>query len=429
MRASISRSRAIGSSAGFTLIELVIVMGILVVVLTASYRLILDCLNTERMIDRLTLPEKVGEGILSLFRSDLSGTIWRNSGRRVFYVIDGGVEREARDVVKFLSTVEPTPQEDASNDTTVQVVGLRTITGICYFIKPNQGVDGVATNTLFRKEMVDFVDENPLETPGVNYEVYDKVAYLSIECYDGYASQWLPEWDSEVRIEEEQIDLAAQDEANEGIAKVSDTKVSGRGAASGQGGAGTSKTAGRSTSQRSTTTSAQRNLLNQSAPGVNPNASSTETGVLPPAAVPSAVRIEIGVYVAPGGKIERDAQGNPIVKVFATIVPILTAQRVQIPIDEDLEAEGVGGVGGVAGDNGGDGGPGGPGGGAVQGGMPMTGSLGRSGMRSNPGGPGSLGPGRGGAGRTGGARPAPGGGAGGRGAGAPGGRGAPILPR
>ena len=312
---------------GFTLIELVIVMGILVMVLTATYRIMIDCLDAERTIDRLTLPEKVGEGILTLFRMDLSGTIWRQLGTRVFYVIDNGELEDSRDMIKFLSTVEPTPREETAQGSTVQVTGLRTITGIWYFLKPNQAVDGVPTLTLYRKEIVEFSDEDPLEAPGQNYEVYDKVAYLNIKCYDGYRSAqgfdpWAPAWDSETMIHEEQLDLEAAQPANEGIAKV--TKRNERNA----------PVSGAPVS---------------GAPGVNPATGQAETDLLPPAAVPSAVRVEIGIYAGQGNRIERDLEGSPILKKYATIVPILTAQRVRIETDEDLGLDDEGGVDGAAG--------------------------------------------------------------------------------
>jgi len=343
MRSATHRSR----SRGFTLIELVIVMGILVMVLTATYRLIVDCIDAERTVDKLTLPEKVAEGILSLFRADVSGTIWRHSGKQVFYVIDQGSGRDARDEIRFLSTVEPTPVEDPSSASlSNQTASLRTITGLVYFLKQNQGIDGVATFTLYRKEIIDFLSENPLNSPGVSYEVYDKCAYLSIECYDGYDSVWLPSWDSEAMIQDELAALEAEEQANDGIARITDRQaVTGTEADTKAPGAGAAGSRRSSANQR---LDQRSNPLTQSAPGVDP--ALTEGGemeLLPPAAVPVAVRIEIGIYAGQGSRIERDGQGNPILKTYATIVPILTSQRIRIE-SEELDEAGLTGEDAVA---------------------------------------------------------------------------------
>ncbi len=400
-------------TSGFTLIELVIVMGILVMVLSATYRLVLDCLDAERTIDKLTIPEKVGEGILTLFRSDLSGTIWRHSGKRVFFVIDNGSQKDARDEIRFLSTVEPTPVEDATQGSTVQVASIRTITGIAYFLKPNQGVDGVAANTLFRKEIVDFTDENPLEAPGTNYEVFDKVAYFSVECFDSFDSTWVPVWDSEAMIDDEEAALEAEEQAGSGIARVGErdaaqrqTGAAATGAGAKTGDAARTKVGAAAGSRRSA--SREQNALTQSAPGADPTLTEGQkTEMLPPAAVPTAVRVELGIYAGQGNKIERDAQGMPIVKTYATIVPILTSQRVRIESDEseegDLAGGGVGGatdpegLNGVTqnGQAGGQAGPRTPGGAGKPGGAPggARGGAGRGGRATSkaPGTPGAAG--------------------------------------
>src|SRR4030095_9372176 len=113
---------------------------------------------------------------------DVSGTVWKKLGTRVFQVLDSGQPPDAKDTIKLMSTIEPTPVEEVSTGTTVSVSQLRTITGLWYFLRANDLTDGVATYTLFRKEIVDFDGEMPLEAPGKNYEVYDKVAYLNILC-------------------------------------------------------------------------------------------------------------------------------------------------------------------------------------------------------------------------------------------------------
>jgi prepilin-type N-terminal cleavage/methylation domain-containing protein len=359
---------------GFTLIEVVLVMTMLVLVLAITYGLLLDCLDAERRIEKMTLPEKVGEGILSLIRQDLSGTIYRNMGTKVFLVTDGGAQPEARDEIRFLSTVEPTPREDSGAGQTVAVDVFRTITGVGYFLRPSPVTDNVTAFTLFRKEINTLDNATPLDAPGMNYEIYDKVKSLSFECFDGW--EWVTAWDSESRILDEEARLQTEAADQGGIARVSDPA---RGAAA-----------------------------FPSSPGVMP-ASSTGEEVLPPAAIPLAVRIEIAVYVGIGGKIERDPMGNPAVKTYSTIVPILAAQRIPIEIEDEASLSGVGGEGGAAGTGGdfefggalgGRGGPGGPdmrGGPGGRGGRGGKGQPRLGGAQAFEGGPGSPGPRRGGA--------------------------------
>lgn len=335
-------------AAGFTLIELVLVMGLLVLVMTTSYRLVVDCLDTERRIEKLAVPEKVAEGILALFRRDLSGTYFRNMGRQIFLVADGGLPPQAHDEIRFLSTVEPTPVQEMADGATVSAVQIRTITGIGYFLRQSRLTDNVEAYTLFRREITEFDPLEPLQGRGMNYEVYDKVKYLSIECFDGWS--WYPDWSSELRIQAEEDELAAQEGESEGVRRVTTSQASPEAVAA--------------------------------APGVDPT-TGDET-LLPPAAVPVAVRLELGIYVSTGDRIERDAQGEPLVKKYSTIVPILAAQRIPI-VQEESDASLTGGAGDAAGEDGARGGTRGgiPDGNAA--GMP-PGLGGRGGLRAGGGG-------------------------------------------
>jgi hypothetical protein len=60
------------------------------------------------------------------------------------------------------------------------------------------------------------------------------------------------------------------------------------------------------------------------------------------------VRIELGIYVATGSRIEKDRQGIPLTKTYTAIVPLLAAQRLPMEFEEDLGMEqGIAGVGGA----------------------------------------------------------------------------------
>ncbi len=297
---------------GFTLIELVVVMALLLTVLTVSYRVIIDCLDTHRQVDRIVQPEKIGEGVMLLFRRDLAGTYFRHFGRDVFRIADTGSGEEAQDEILFLTTTEPTPIEEAVGGTNV-VYELRTIMGVHYFLRHNPAVTDARAYTLFRKEMAQLDPNGPLESTGVAYEVYDKIRYISISCFDG--EMWYDDWDSVARIEEEEIRMTEMAEQREGrIGRVSDAAAS--------------------------------------APGVAPE--DEEPSVLPPTAVPVAVRIEIGVFLGQGNKLDLDRSGAPQVKTFAATIPLIGSQRLAVDVEgmaADANAAGDAGFGGADGDD------------------------------------------------------------------------------
>jgi hypothetical protein len=342
LRVGSRRARPFQSTTdGFTLLELILALTLLILVLTTSYRLIVDALQSEQKLDELTIPEKVGEGILSIFRRDLGGTFFRNMGRRVFLLDDGGEGEGARDELRFLTTVEPTPIEDQSNLSEGGFLKLRTITGVGYFLQTSRAADGLESFTLFRREIVEFTEaEDPLESPGINYELYNKVKYLSIEAFDGW--EWFSVWDSESRIFEEESSALA-DEEDGAIARVSDPRATPGALAD--------------------------------APGVNPDdPRQSALELLPPAAVPVAVRVELGIYVVSRDRVLKNADGLPLVRTFATIIPILTAQRLPILAD-DL-------AGALEGEAAAEGAPAatqGAGGAALEGGRAFRGGAGRRG--------------------------------------------------
>ncbi len=296
--------------AAFTLIELVLVMALLVTVLTVAYRVVVDCIDTDRRIDKIAQPEKIGEGLMALIRQDLAGTYFRQFGRRIFTIVDGGTVPDALDEMSFLTTVRPTPSEIGDDERAAEVYELDVIMGVHYFLRENPDIDTVTTYSLYRKEMTDLDPNFPLESPGLAYELHDKLAFLSIECFDGLT--WSVDWDSESRIEYEEEELALMNEEGNGrIARVSDGS--------------------------SAATVSQ-------APGVAPEVDPTS---LPPAAVPAAVRVEFGFYTGRGNTIELDRARQPILRTFSATIPLISAQRLKIEFDdtEMLDEEGMEGAG------------------------------------------------------------------------------------
>jgi len=296
---------------GFTLMEIVIVMAMLVIVLGTAYKIFLNCIETERKIEELSVPEKVGEGILTLMRRDLAGAVFKGCtealDNQVFVGLDNPGQDGDTDSLYFVTTVDPTPREDDLDDWE----NIRTLTMVGYRLEANQN----SSYTLYRKEIVEFGRGDITNAPGLNYNVYDKVKSLNIEFFDGY--EWFPNWDSVAAIEEQQrLQQQEQDDLRGGTNSNIPT-VSNPAAAEGD-----------------------EELLGEVQQQAAP--------------IPTAVRIQLEIYSGTGNKLT-EKNDQPVVRTFTTLVPLLASKRLALPIEDEALAAGGGAGGGRAGDGGQDG--------------------------------------------------------------------------
>ena len=295
---------------GFTLMEIVVVMAVLGGVLIVSYRIFLNCLETARRVEKDTVPEKVGEGILTLMRRDLSGTVFKGCTEALDKQVFIGENRPGQDgdedSIHFVSTVDPTPREDL-----LEWENIRTLTMVNYRLEPNQ-VTNYPAYTLYRKEILDFARRDISNMPGLNYSVYDKVKSLNIEYFDGY--EWFESWDSVFAIEEQQRLQQEQEEGDlRGGVNNNIPRVSG-----------------------------------EAAQGDEESLGEVEQQAAP---IPTAVRIELEIYSVTNNKVD-EKNGEPVVRKFTTLVPLLASRRLAIPIDDEMLAADGGAGGGRAGGEG-----------------------------------------------------------------------------
>ena len=292
---------------GFTLMEIVIVMAMLVVVLVTAYNIFLNCIETEKKIEELSVPEKVGEGILTLMRRDLAGAVFKGCtealDNQVFVGLDNPGQDGDADSIYFVTTVDPTPREENLADWE----NIRTLTMVGYRLEANQN----SAYTLYRKEIVEFGRQDITNAPGLNYNVYDKVKSLNIEFFDGY--EWFTDWDSVAAIEE-QLRLQQQEQDD------------------------------------------LRGGTNSNIPTVNnPAAAEGDEELLgevqqQAAPIPTAVRVTLEIYSGTGDELN-ERNGQPVVRKFTTLVPLLASKRLALPIeDEALAGEGGAGGGRAGGD-------------------------------------------------------------------------------
>ena len=309
---------------GFTLIEVIIALTLLVIVLVTSYQIFSNCLITERTVEELTIPEKVGEGILTLMRRDIAGAFFKGSTEalagQVFMGVDAEGVEGGEDRVFFLSSVDPKAREDLGD-----WESLRTVCVVGYFLQENQATDDHMSFTLYRKEITEFDQNGVLDAPGMNYVVYDKVKSLDIWYFDGY--EWLPEWSSEAWIADQEALAAERAELEEaglgGVPRVSQGTTRDRGADKNVNGG-------------------------RAGPAGDPQIEGdlfTDPLEEATAPIPVAVRIDLEIYAAIGRRV-RTKNDEPILKRYSTIVPILTARRPEIDI-AGRNAARAGGAGGA----------------------------------------------------------------------------------
>ena len=291
---------------GFTLIEVVVVLTMLVLVLTAAYSILNNVMKTERYVERMTLPEKVGEAILTQMRGDFSSCFYRGLTEQLHREVFMGENEESADGhsdrVRFLTTAEPTNLIGATSYDQ-EIEDLRTVTVVSYFLEQNPNVEGYTAYRLYRKEVSDFSGGNVLDAPGLNIEIYDKVRSFNVEYYDGY--EWDVVWDSVQRIQEQEIMIQEAETAGASL----------------------------------------QNRLARVTEEAEAAAAAEEMGetVLPPAAIPTAVRIEVQVYGGIGNEVFEE-NDEPVLRTFRTIVPLFASLRLPIQIDEAELAEGAGGA-------------------------------------------------------------------------------------
>ncbi len=332
------RSERSDPARGFTLIELVVVMTMLVAVLLTAYQILNNSLRTETYVERVTLPEKAGEAIIALMRRDLAGTFYRGLveqfDREVFMGVDAAGGEGPLDEVHFVTTAEPTVVQ-ATNSYEADLENIRSVTAVSYRLQPNPAIEKYSAYKLYRKEVSDFSMSNPLDSPGLNLEIYDKVKSLSIEYYDGY--EWLSEWNSVLQIEaQEDFVMDGLDMLPDGVPRVSDQSA-GRGEERGRAGRRERRGPDARRGGRSTDDSEDDGF------------GRPEEMALPPAAIPTAVRLSVEVYSGVGNRIYEFGD-LPIVRRFSTVVSLFAAQRILMKLgsgalDESMSA-GVPGVGG-----------------------------------------------------------------------------------
>ena len=283
---------------GFTLIEIVVVMSIFGVVMMASYTILTSTLEADRRIQQTTMSSKIGEAILNQMRRDLQGVVWRGLGQDVFRGEDRGDEDDAEDVIDFLTTSPVPPPEDEIASWTDEV------SSVGYALRPGEENGDFI---LFRRVEWD-LETDPLDQ-GSRTALYDRVKALDIH-YLGEEGEWVREWDSSDLLPEQNLtDFPFLDEREE-LAESEEEE-------------GDSETVPQ--------------------PGeVDPSTGELIPEEPLPRPLPRAVQIVL--YLHYGNEQGRilDANQEPMVEQFSTIVGLLVSDQILVEDPAALLEEGLG---------------------------------------------------------------------------------------
>ena len=283
---------------GFTLIEIVVVMSIFGFIMMASYTILTTTLEADRRIQRTTMTGKVGEAILNQMRRDLQGAVWRGLGEEIFRGEDRGDEDSAEDIIDFLTTSPvPLPGDEIPNWTD-------EVTSVGYALRPGEESGDLI---LFRRVEWD-LETDPLDR-GSRTPLYDRVKALDIHYLDE-EGDWVQEWDASSLLPEHNLSDFPYLDAREEQAELEEEE-------------------------------GDQETLPQ--PGeIDPSTGEMVPEEPLPRPLPRAVQIVL--YLHYGNERGRilDANQQPLVERFSTIVPLLVSDQILVEDPAVLLEESIG---------------------------------------------------------------------------------------
>lgn len=276
---------------GFTLIELILVIGIFGMVMSMCYQILSSTLEADRRIHKTTLSGKIGEAIISQIRRDLQGAVWRSLGLDVFRGSDGGQEDSAEDSLDFLTTAPvPRPPEDLDSWTgEIAGVGYRLASG-------DEG-----NNILFRRVQWN-LDEDPLDA-GTYYPIYDKVQAMEIRYLDELG-EWIDDWDAREFLPEENETYFPFIDEEERLAEEAEEQ--------------------------------DEEISDAGDVPIDPLTGEMITEELPPLPLPRAVEVILYLRLGDERGLLLDEFGEPLVERVSTIVPLLCSDM--LVVEDPAEA-------------------------------------------------------------------------------------------
>lgn len=167
--------------AGFTLLEVMLTLGILASILAMIYGILYATLKTRQKVDDAMGRQKLVPALFKVMEEDFTTAFLPNTDSQFFVGKDqvfGSTPVDRIDFVAARTSFDPETQSIAD------------LTEVGYQLKRND--DFPEWYRLLRREDP-FVDNDPL-TGGTLTELHDKVISLDVRYFDG--KDWLKAWDS-----------------------------------------------------------------------------------------------------------------------------------------------------------------------------------------------------------------------------------------
>jgi type II secretion system protein J len=171
--------------AGFTLMEVVVTVGMTVTVFAMIGGILISVIDTSEKIEKKLRTEKLGYGVLTTLRRDLTGVYAYALGGLAFKGEDKTEGGKDADGLRFVTTANVLPTQEGIPPPLVEV-GYR-------FGRSDPG-PGI---TMYRRCTA--LEGDPL-TGGEYTEIASGIESMSVEFLDGATKEWKKSWEAEDQL-------------------------------------------------------------------------------------------------------------------------------------------------------------------------------------------------------------------------------------
>lgn len=204
------------SQSGFTLLEILVALGLMAMVFSMIAGVLLTVLNTSRTMDVQIDQEKIGHGVLSLLQRELQGCVSYGMGTVVFKAEDKSLSGNEADEVFFVTTApgDVFDAEQPDQDPNSGVLGSSDPNAtqgpkrpkgpryrkVSYVLRPSPNADsnsGQESFVLCRRALAYSREDRDVTSGGAPYvEVVDGLLSFNLEFQDGPEGDWANGWSS-----------------------------------------------------------------------------------------------------------------------------------------------------------------------------------------------------------------------------------------
>lgn len=180
-----SKSRLEGHSAGFTLLEMVITLAIIVGILGVVYAIFITTISGQQEIENIMDSTSLGPTIMMQIIQDLESLTIPTGEKSYFIGLDTQDSIHDTDRIDFVSTTLSLSTEEDKPQ-------FSTLNEVAYLLKRNDKESSLSHLYILYRRHQTHLDEEP-QKGGVLQEIYNRCRGLDLKFYDG--KDWLDGWD------------------------------------------------------------------------------------------------------------------------------------------------------------------------------------------------------------------------------------------